>query len=561
MARRQPRVLSSAPTGATAVQNAKTAQVKSVPLFSELLLRCRDDIPQFARDFLDIDLHEGQIKWVNTRPWAHERYLAAGNRWGKSHTAAIKLLHNAFFQVRPQKYSYRTDEYIAINLSITIDQACIVWNHCLRMALSSPILSQFVVADETKNYPFPNLVLGRGKGIERLRSQIWARSSSKGAIFILGHKFDFVNWDEAARDPEGQRTLDDVIRMRLVDREGRLDCTSTGDGRNWYYQSFMRALDATKNGTHEHIYYAQTGSSFENPHVSKERLELNMQTMTATMIDQNIYGGFTGSSSMFPRDKLQACYKDMDWPVATQVENAHWVEGRRYGAGIDLGNSRDVTVVLVYEDTPEGGTVITSPHLTEDGRVKYYEEVIRGPRIVFAWQSEKGMDWREIYDMIARISRAYHHPPMLFDATGPGGKLHGENLRQDRNLHNVIPYDFSGTKAKKEHLLTVAQQYVQQALIHWPYSDTTAPLYEQLAAYDADDKHLSTDWVMSFAMMCECHRANFVARLPITTLSLPTSPIRLRRSFGFGSTDYLARRLDSPDLAERVPAFMERQDA
>ena len=83
---------------------------------------------------------------------------------------------------------------------------------------NSPLLKRFVV-DIKRRDPFPVLILGDPAG--GWESKIWARSAAKGGTYLLGRAFDFVNWDEAAREPRGEFILNDVLRMRMADREGR----------------------------------------------------------------------------------------------------------------------------------------------------------------------------------------------------------------------------------------------------------------------------------------------------------------------------------------------------
>lgn len=58
--------------------------IRRVKTFREALERGRDDPVAFAHDFLDLDVHPGQAKWLRTRNDAKERMLHCSNRWGKA---------------------------------------------------------------------------------------------------------------------------------------------------------------------------------------------------------------------------------------------------------------------------------------------------------------------------------------------------------------------------------------------------------------------------------------------------------------------------------------------
>ena len=458
------------------VENARTVTINARAMVSELWQRCRGDIPQFAKDFLGVDLHDGQVAWCNTMPIAAERMLSTGNRWGKSTIAAVKLAHNGLFQTRSAKYASMRDHYIAINLSMTIDMAKVAWNRMFSLCMSSPIYRYFVIEDECTKYPFPKMVIGSKKRSDKWRSEVWARSSAKDAQYLLSQDFDFVNWDEAAREPRGLAILDDVLRMRLVDRDGRLDMTSTGDGRNWFYEMFIRyQSDKSEN------YYAQTGSSYENPNISHDRLKDNEQRMGRQWVQQNIYGGFMGHTSIFDRMQIQACYSGNDWHIVEEVKDIKFDSTKIYYGGIDFGRKGDSTVLLVGEWEP------FKPQSAKHGK------------LVFAREFETGIRWEAIYDAIQAIGMAYGNCPFMVDATGMAGDILVSTLKT-RGLQ-IVPFPVN--EKSKESLIYNAQQYVQEVRVKFPY---IPQLYDQLCAYDWEDAHLTTDWVFAFAFLCENHR-------------------------------------------------------
>jgi hypothetical protein len=96
----------------------------------------------FAREFLEIEPHPGQIRWLlnSTRP---ENLLHTGNRWGKSTAQAIKVIHRCLFKVRNPIFD-RAGKYQAVNCSITLDQARIIFNTAKGLISKSPLLQMMV---------------------------------------------------------------------------------------------------------------------------------------------------------------------------------------------------------------------------------------------------------------------------------------------------------------------------------------------------------------------------------------------------------------------------------
>ena len=112
----------------------------------------------FAREFLEIEPHEGQIRWLknSTKP---ENLLHTGNRWGKSLAQAIKILHRCIFKVRNTAYDI-CGKYNAVNCSITLDQANIIFNNVQRLIKGNPLMEMLVNC--VRYTPYPRIYFGNG---------------------------------------------------------------------------------------------------------------------------------------------------------------------------------------------------------------------------------------------------------------------------------------------------------------------------------------------------------------------------------------------------------------
>ncbi|UCE65302.1 MAG: hypothetical protein JSU85_10550 [Candidatus Zixiibacteriota bacterium] len=257
--------------------------------------RAVSDPVYFARAFLDFHPHPGQAKWLKTSTGS-ENALVTGNRWGKSEIQAVKLIHRAFFQIRETAYD-KPGVYRCANVSITQDQAGIIFAKISGFIGRFSILHPFV--KEIRQTPFPHIVFKNG-------SEIWARSTHNRGEYLLGHDFDYINFDEAAYDPAGEWVVDSVIKLRLADRNGVLDFSSTPNGLNWFFKR-SEIIKREKRGIVRH------GSTFENPYLSKKYLADLKKGLSESRIAQHLYGRFTSfEGRLFPEHVITNCLIDKD---------------------------------------------------------------------------------------------------------------------------------------------------------------------------------------------------------------------------------------------------------
>lgn len=282
----------------------------------------------FAREFLGIDPHPAQARWLcnSTKP---ENLLHTGNRWGKSLSQAIKFAHRCLFQVRNPLYD-RAGRYVAVNVSITLDQARIVFNETVRLLRRHPHADRFI--DDLIRTPFPMLRLTNG-------SIMWARSSQRRGEYLLGHDFDFITFDEAAFESNPEEVVEEVLAMRVVDRAGQIDYTSTPRGKNWLYRKAVQLAAQPRYG------YVQRGDSRDNPHLPPEYLERTMQRLSPLRRAQNIEGRFVDCGN----EVLNS--EDIQRAVAQSYGLTAPQRGRRYCHGWDLARKRSWTVGVTLDAT------------------------------------------------------------------------------------------------------------------------------------------------------------------------------------------------------------------
>ncbi len=449
---------------------------------SELFDECRYDITRFSQRFLDIDPTEPQKKWFSEEPWSVIRMWVAGARSGKSTAGAIKLLHHALFQTRPPKYAHMTHKYILVNVALTLDMASIVFNIALNTATDSHIYRQFLVEKDLKMQPFPQIVVGDGKrGQHGFRSEIWARSSGN-PTYLLGKNFDGCCFDESASQPDGLKVLEDVLLMRLVDRSGRLDMISTGNGLNWYRDMYLQTQVSPESMRPAHYMFGMSSSSRDNPHIDQDRININAERLSPEAKMQQIDGLFADINGVFNSFDIEKCYKGQDYSIP--IAGITPVEGATYCTGWDFGGVLDPSVCLVAR-------VDVTP-----AELVYCAEF--GGRI----NPQSFVGDRGVYNQVSKIYHRYPGP-VYGDTTGPAGKLIFDTLNNEYGVP-LKESDVAGQRGEaKKSLVLSGRNALQGRKIVFPYVPATKPLIDELRFYQLKDVNLKTDYVFAFCILAE----------------------------------------------------------
>jgi len=375
-------------------------------------LRAAADPLFFAGNILQSSLHSGQTNWL-VRAKKRENLLHAGNRWGKGEIQAIKFLHRALFQPIGDKPNKGT--YHLANVSITQNQAEIVFRKILRQIKSHRFL-EFLVKEQ-KRTPFPTLMLANG-------SEITARTTQRRGEYLLGEGYDFINFDEAAFDPAGDYVADKVLALRLADRGGMLDFTSTPKGRNWFYRL------AEKLKRNPKIAYVQGGDTRDNRFISQEFIEEKIKSWPENLIRQNIAGEFVEEmESLLSESEIQAA---IDASTGLSPPKA----GRRYAAGWDLGRKISFTAGAILDVTEK-------------------------PYQLVAFERFRHRSWEQVFQTIRQKKKEYGGP-VIIDATGLGDVVLGE-------LADIKPIGFTFNNKTKNELLLNFKRAHEKKEIAYPY--------------------------------------------------------------------------------------------
>jgi len=376
----------------------------------------------FARAFCGVQLHPGQQRWLRNSH-AAENLLHTGNRWGKSLVQAVKFLHRCVFKIRPLQYA-GIARYEAVNASITLDQANIIFGHAVALVKQNPVF-EFLV-EEIKYSPFPQIRFANG-------ASMWARSTQRRGEFLLGHDYDYFNFDEAAFEVHADYVINEVIKMRLADRDGRLDFTSTPRGKNWFYHKMLQLQKDPLHG------YVQRGDSRENPHISQEYLQRRVEELSPAYVAQNIEGRFVDmGDEVIAEDYLQRAMLQ-----STGLSDP--VPHRVYVHGWDLARKRTFTVGITLDITSH-------------------------PWQMVAFERFQHRDWPQVYAAIRSRQRRYGGRTII-DATGLGDVVLSELADIGAEGFN---FGERGGKAKAELIANIQQAFAVGRLGIVPVEQTGA---------------------------------------------------------------------------------------
>jgi hypothetical protein len=336
-----------------------------------------------------------------------------------------------------------------------MDQAKIVFNNVLRLIRGKPLME--VLVNCVRWSPYPQLYFANG-------AVFTARSTQNRGEHLLGNDYDFFSFDEAAFELHPEYPINDVITMRLADRHGMLDLISTPKGKNWFYTKAEEM--ARRTGA----CYVQTGSTFENSHVSREYLQRKMDTLSSAVVSQNIMGEFVDSGDEIVSEEL------IQAALARSTGMAPPVEGHRYCHGWDLARKVTYTVGVTID-------LSVTPF-----------QVVHIERF-------QGRDWDSVIAVIKKVHRVYGGE-VLIDSTGLGDVV----LSQLSDI-GASGYSFAvgGGKAKADLLANLQLMHERQRIAYPYFEQADSGLLwsnvQELRDATWTDNRLC-DFVMALALAC-----------------------------------------------------------
>lgn len=405
----------------------------------------------FAREFLEIEPNPGQQLWLKNsiKP---ENALHTGNRWGKSLIQAVKILHRSIFKIRKTRFN-SAGKYTAVNVSITLDQAKIIFEKAVTLLKGKRILESLV--QDIKSTPFPHIIFSNS-------AVFWARSTQRKGEYLLGHDYDYCNFDEVAFEPHPEYVVNCVIMMRLADRAGMIDYTSTPKGKNWFYRKCQELK------SHPDFGYVQTGDSRDNSYISSEYIQRKLTSLSPSKVEQNIMGNFIDDPDQVIEEKyISQATSDSTGLSAPKEEH-------RYSTGWDLARKRNFTVGITLDVTSKPYQLVCIERFQRD--------------------------WKDTLEAIRRRKKEYGGE-VLLDSTGLGDVI----LEELRDI-NAKGFNFGekGGKIKSELIANLQKEHalgnIAYPYIELPEEDGSLwSLQDELRNFTWDTKE-NCDAVMALAL-------------------------------------------------------------
>jgi len=150
---------------------------------------------------------------------------------------------------------------------------------------------------------------------------------------LRGESVDVLIVDEAAFVK--QDTFETILLPFLNVRGKKCLLASTPRGKNWLYDYYIRG-----NTADYPQYKSFKCSSYENPYVNKDLLDLFKKTLSPKKYEQEILAEFVDSAALF---------SNLD-EVLTLVKQEAPYAGEKYWAGVDIGLLNDRSVVSIIND-------------------------------------------------------------------------------------------------------------------------------------------------------------------------------------------------------------------
>lgn len=185
-----------------------------------------------------------------------------------------------------------------------------------------------------------------------------------------------------------------IMRPALIDNRARALLISTPNGRNWFYDFWLRGqktFEGAPNPRYNPEWESWKFSSYDNPHVSKEEIDTLIREggLSPLEISREIYAEFIEAAGyVFSLDAIESCIV----PTTDQAEEpSAWTPEDGLVIGLDVARVQNYTVAIV---------------MNREARVVSHK-AMQGP-------------WTAQAKTIRHIWERFAKPVVVFDSTGVG---------------------------------------------------------------------------------------------------------------------------------------------
>ncbi|HET7070106.1 MAG TPA: hypothetical protein VFI40_04725 [Nocardioides sp.] len=485
------------------------------------LPRGRWDGRYFAKAFLGIDLHPGQVEMFNaylkrSKGGWRAQYLwlmiAAGNRAGKTMALAVIILHACFYKMGQKPLDPASEASIKnwlaapfmwFHFALQQENAELVWSelemmlngrHPAQKGRGCPLVDTMGL-ENVLAQPLDRKYRGDYAWIKLHENlggaEVHFRSVAEKALGSLGRDMHGVSFDEVgligAKLPF---ILNEVLHFRRLGTGGPFILISTPSEDIGPEFADLWYTGDRESGDYQPRRLSMRMSSRDNVGFGLDRdtFEAMIAGMDESIVLQNIDGYFIqGRSAYFNAASVNAAFRD--WlPGRLRA-----LRGHAYSQGVDPAKSHDSAWSIVLDVLMDRKTELPIA-------VGVYAEQRRGK-----------LTTPQLVDLAAGPHNAYANLGVrstcstAIDATGFGGKMFKEALEEEVPVVRSI--EFGGSLQKKRKLLGDVRTMLDEGRLLLPKTGLWLKVRRQLLGYKLDDKNIEQDAVMALACaIAEVHR-------------------------------------------------------
>jgi len=493
--------------------------------FQEDLSRARWDGQFFAKRFLGVDLHPGQIRLFdiylarqNTSTWWVAAFLticlSAGNRAGKTMIMAIVVIHACLFKMgqRPPATEAEADQwqrapYHWYHFAIQQEVADLLFNevtnllqgiHVAQKEGYCPLAREItenggatVATWDKKEFGEYQLIVFEAiLGGAQIHFRTTAGGKGRGA---LGRDMHGISFDEAGLEANLTWIMDNVIHLRRLGTGGQVFLFSTPEeGLTDFADLWFRGDPDQPDRRPRWMSMRMSTRDNIGFGLDSEMFEALTADMGEDHIKQNIDGYFIqGRTAYFNYQSVDAAFVD-ELPMLQAAKNGH-----NYVQGVDPALTLDslwsiVGDVFMVDVKDQNGVMQPTPHI-----LGVAVQRLRGkkttPAIVELAQSVHFS-----YDRQRPGFRSYCSTAI--DATGFGGHMFRDELNEGIP-GGVRAIEFGGTTGRKRKLLGDLRTWLDTGRLRMPRQGFWLEVRRQLLGYKLDDKKIEQDAVMALAVL------------------------------------------------------------
>ncbi|MCP4608915.1 MAG: hypothetical protein GY845_09400 [Planctomycetes bacterium] len=296
----------------------------------DLIIRGYQNRVNFAREILEMDIHDEQEECLMAMQGKEEFGLTTGNRWGKGE---IVMINGSWYaSYKPTGEQFKKKNVAILNTSISQDQANIVLDKFSETLMDRPKFSWNI--KDVKLSPFPQIIFRNG-------ITWWFRNASQDGKFLEGRSYLYANFDEADLQKNLPKFLSDILWPRLWDYGGALTWTTTPRrGRKNSYKCHEELKKKNKAGNKTVGIYQ--GDSRNNKFLDKSAI-VRMNALPQRLLNKNVKGIYEDTDGVISNEALDYCEMIADGLIDSPIP------GRRYISTWDFARSHTFNTGVTIE--------------------------------------------------------------------------------------------------------------------------------------------------------------------------------------------------------------------